>query len=104
MSKSKETLSCNSNQGSYQTETIPYLHVYTWKKLGNTRCYQICFHVDSCGCTRVQNAPSIEVVQINLHPGANCAHERKPYNFLYILIGDFDIWQAISFTMLFKFD
>ena len=38
-------------------------------------------------CTRVQIAsgckfaPAFEVVQIYLHPGANCAHERKLYNF-----------------------
>ena len=25
--------------------------------------------------------PAFEVVQIYLHPGANCAHERKLYNF-----------------------
>ena len=34
-----------------------------------------------------------------LHPGANCAHERKPFIFLYILIGDFDKWQAFSIMM-----
>ena len=36
-------------------------------------------------CTRVQPgckfAPAFEVVQIYLHPGPNCAHERKLYNF-----------------------
>ena len=26
-------------------------------------------------------APAFEVGQIYLHPGANCAHERKMYNF-----------------------
>ena len=32
-------------------------------------------------CTRVQFAPVFKVVQIYLHPGANCAHERKLYIF-----------------------
>ena len=35
-------------------------------------------------CTRVQIckfAPSFEVEQIYLHPGANCAYERKMFNF-----------------------
>ena len=30
----------------------------------------------------------------NLHPGANCAYERKNVYFQYVLIGDFDILQT----------
>ena len=30
----------------------------------------------------------------NLHPGADCAYERKNVYFQYVLIGDFDILQT----------
>ena len=52
-------------------------------------------------CTRVQICSNSRG-SANLHPGANCAHERKM--FLYILIGDFDLWQAFSITILYKTD
>ena len=47
-------------------------------------------------------ASTFEVVQINLHPGANYAYERKTKLFLYILIGDFDKTQAFFISMLLK--
>ena len=74
--------------------------------------------------------PEICTWDANLHPGHKFGHENgvlrictrvqicsynrggtnlfspgcKPYNSLYILIGDLDKWQAFSITMLFKFD
>ena len=32
-------------------------------------------------CTVYKFAPTLEVVHIYLHPGSNCAHERKMFNF-----------------------
>ena len=48
--------------------------VYSWPC---ERCFKN-LHPFAPGC---KFAPAFEVVQIYLHPGANCAHERKLYNF-----------------------
>ena len=45
-----------------------------------TLCTRVYFgHVN--GVLRMQLNPTFDVVQLYLHPGANCAHERKPFNF-----------------------
>ena len=43
---------------------------------------------------RCKFAPTFRVEQIYLHPGANCAYERKNVYFQYVLIVDFDILQT----------
>ena len=49
----------------------------------NTHPGRIFGHVNGVLRIGYKFAPAFEVVQMgaNLHPGANCAHERKLYNF-----------------------
>ena len=55
-----------------------------------------------CNFGHVNGVPTLVVVQIYLHPGANCAHARKMFNLLYILIGDFDFGRHFILQLCIK--
>ena len=80
------TYSNNKENGSKRTCTVlSPVHLYNLQPDANLSGVQI-WPCERC-FKNLQFVPTIEAVQIYLHPcanlhsGANCAHERNPYNF-----------------------
>ena len=66
---------------------------------GHMNCLlRICSRMQICTkvqiCSYFQSGANLFAPVCNLHPGANCAYERKNVYFQYVLIGDFDILQT----------